>query len=366
MSTGRIVVVGATGYTGRLVAAELPAAGMPFVLSGRDAGRLERLAEEVGGAQTQLADVQEPRSLQRLVRAGDVVINCAGPFTELGEPVVRACVEAGAHYLDTTGEQRFMERTVRRYDGPARSAGVVVVNAMAFEYSLGDCAAAVAAEGLTEPLRSVDVTYAWHGGSTGASRGTQRSALRILGERGYAYTAGRLRRERTARKRRRVRLTDGKERSAVSFPFGEVLTVPRHQRVERVRGWMVVGRRTARMATLLSPVLQPLVRLATPLLDRFLGRGPEGPSLDNRQASSFLVLAEAVDAEGRERRVVVQGHDPYGLTAAIAVEGAARVLDAARSGKAGVLTPAQVLEPRAFLDGLATRGVEWREEAPSS
>ncbi|CAN5905553.1 saccharopine dehydrogenase NADP-binding domain-containing protein [soil metagenome] len=366
MSAGRIVVVGATGYTGRLVAAELPAAGMPYVLCGRDAGRLERVAAEVGGAQTQVADVQDPRSLQRLVSAGDVVINCAGPFTELGEPVVRACVEAGAHYLDTTGEQRFMERIFRRYDGAARQAGVVVVNAMAFEYALGDCAAAIAAEGLAEPLRSVDVTYAMQGGSSGASRGTQRSALRILGERGYAYTAGRLRRERTARKRRNVRLADGKVRSALSFPLGEVLTVPRHQRVERVRGWMVVGRRTARAATLLSPVLPPLVRLATPLLDRVLGRVPEGPSHGDRQASSFLVLAEAVGAEGRERRVAVQGRDPYGLTAAIAVEGAARVLDAARGGKAGVLTPAQLLEPHSFLDGLGARGVEWREESPPS
>ncbi len=369
MSTSpRIVVIGATGYTGRLVARELAAGETPFLLSGRDPERLARLAAEVGGAETQLADVTEPASLRRLLRPGDAVINCAGPFTDLGEPVVRTCTEVGAHYLDTTGEQRFMKLLFDRYDAPAREAGVVVIPSMAFDYAPGDCAAAVAAEGLEQPLRSVDVTYLWRGGPAGASRGTRRSILRIISRPGYAYERGTWRLEAVARKQRQIRLPDGTVRAGVSFPAGEVVMVPHHLQVRQVRGWGVIGRRMAPLAAALSPALPPLMRLTLPVADWVLDRTREGPSPEERRRSEFLILAEAVGANGEGRRVQVRGRDPYGLTAAITVHGALRVLERAQDPDriGGTLAPAQLLEPRTFLDWLTEQGVEWAEEPHDS
>ena len=103
-----LIVIGATGFTGRLVAHEAARTPTPVILAARDPGRLAEVAEEAGIATTQRVDVTEPSSLVRLIRPGDAVINTAGPFTELGEPVVEACIAAGAHYMDTTGEQPFM------------------------------------------------------------------------------------------------------------------------------------------------------------------------------------------------------------------------------------------------------------------
>jgi short subunit dehydrogenase-like uncharacterized protein len=97
----RITVIGATGYTGRLVAHELARGDVPFLLTGRDAERLGELAREVGGAETATVDVTSLESLQRTLRAGDVVINCAGPFSDLGEPVVAACVGVGTGHPRT-------------------------------------------------------------------------------------------------------------------------------------------------------------------------------------------------------------------------------------------------------------------------
>src|SRR5829696_6726555 len=106
---GRIVVFGATGYTGRLVSEALVGSGARPVLAARNAETLEGLAGELGGGlETQTADVGRPESLRALVERGDVLVSCVGPFNEYGDPAVEAAIDAGAHYIDSTGESRFI------------------------------------------------------------------------------------------------------------------------------------------------------------------------------------------------------------------------------------------------------------------
>jgi short subunit dehydrogenase-like uncharacterized protein len=360
----RIHLLAATGFTGRLIARELGGArGVSLLLTGRDPQKLGDLAARHPTAGAAVLDVTDEPALRRQFRPGDVVLNCAGPFTRLGEPVVRAAVAAGAHYLDTTGEQEFMRRIQERYDAPARAAGVTVVNAMAFEYALGCCAATLLSARLGGPLRSVDIVYGWRVGPGGASAGTRRSVLQVLGGRSLAYCDGAWVRERIAGRQRRVRLDAGPARTAVNFPAGEAVTLPSHLPVATVRGWIVVGRSSARLLGIIAPVLPAAVRLLQPLLDPLVALGPPGPDEAARRASRFTILAEAVTAGGESGRLILKGRDPYGLTAAIAARGALRLAgraDAsgrpgARSGSpipAGVVDPAVLMDPRSFLDGL--------------
>lgn len=357
-SSPRAVVVGATGFTGGLVTDVLSKGSLPFLLTARDPEKLGRLAERIGGAATAVVDVTEPEALGRLLRPGDAVINCAGPFSRLGEPVIDACLEAGAHYLDTTGEQAFMKRVEERFGARAAARGVAVVNAMAFEYALGDCASALAAAALAGPPRRIDVTYAWRAGASSTSRGTRESILEVIASRGWAYREGSWRREPVAREARRVRLPDGRRHAAVSFPAGEVVTVPRHVDVETVRGWIVMGRIPGTLARVSSPLLPAVVSLLKPLLRPLFRRGPEGPTDEERRSGGFTILAEATDAGGGVRSVTVGGRDPYGLTAEIVVRGARRALRPEDGREGGVLAPAQLVEPRGFLEGLGELGVE--------
>ena len=107
--SGPIAVYGATGYTGKLVAAELAEAKADFVLSGRNGEKLAALAGELGGkVRIQPAALDDPIALRTLLNDCAAVINCAGPFTLYGEPVLEAAVDTETHYLDTTGEQDFI------------------------------------------------------------------------------------------------------------------------------------------------------------------------------------------------------------------------------------------------------------------
>jgi short subunit dehydrogenase-like uncharacterized protein len=119
--SGRIVVFGATGYTGDLTARALVDRGARPVLAARDAERVSRLAAELGGLETAVADVAQPATLRDLVERGDVLVSTVGPFSRLGGPAVEAAIAAGAHYLDSTGEGAFI-RTVFERHGPAAEA----------------------------------------------------------------------------------------------------------------------------------------------------------------------------------------------------------------------------------------------------
>jgi short subunit dehydrogenase-like uncharacterized protein len=162
-----VVVFGATGVTGRRVAAYLAErageAGIRWAAAGRDAAKLERVLGEVGVAapETILADVADPGSLAALASRTRVVLNLVGPYTLYGEPVVEACLAGGAHYADLTGEMPFVRRTIDAFHDRAAGAGLKVVQAGGFEALPPDLAVLLAAETARdrwqEDLAEVDV-----------------------------------------------------------------------------------------------------------------------------------------------------------------------------------------------------------------
>ncbi len=91
----RIVVFGATGYTGRLTAEQLVAQGARPLLAGRSELRLAELAERLGGLEHRVADVDRPKSVAELLEPGDVLLSTVGPFKRWGEPAVAAAIAAG-------------------------------------------------------------------------------------------------------------------------------------------------------------------------------------------------------------------------------------------------------------------------------
>ena len=359
-SDAPVAVFGATGYTGRLIAQELRRCDVRLLLAGRDAGKLDALAAQLGGAETQVAVVGDQASLDTLARRARVLINCVGPFVDLGEPVVRAAIAAGAHYVDTTGEQPFLQAMLV-HDTWAKAQGVAVIPALAFEIALSDCGAALAAAELDE-VDGISVIYAmrFH-----ASQGTKRTALRMLQNGGLAYSAGAWIAEPPARRSLFVELPRPLGRlSAVSFPSAEVMTIPRHVPVREVRAYISVPVVAARLLSATGALVSSLARSPVARLGEWLlGSGTDGPDEATRRHDVFHI---AVDARGRRRgkpagqRIIIRGRDPYGVTAAICRQGAALLLTNGRRAS-GVLSPAMAFDPRRFLDGLAGEGVAYEE-----
>lgn len=129
-----ILVLGATGFTGRqLVHAllrQVEGRGLRIALAGR---RPEALAALQSGLPIVQADAQDDASMAKLARSGHVLLNLAGPYAELGERVIAACVAGGCHHLDLSGEVFWMRRMLHRHHQRAVDAGVLLVPACGYE-----------------------------------------------------------------------------------------------------------------------------------------------------------------------------------------------------------------------------------------
>jgi short subunit dehydrogenase-like uncharacterized protein len=151
-----VVVFGATGVTGRRVAAYLAersaATGARWAAAARDAAKLERMLGEAGvtAPETIVADVEDRSSLAEMASRARVVLNLVGPYTLYGEPVIEACVAGGAHYVDLSGEIPFVRRTIDAFDARAAEAQVKVVQVCGFESLPPDLAVLAAAEAARE------------------------------------------------------------------------------------------------------------------------------------------------------------------------------------------------------------------------
>jgi short subunit dehydrogenase-like uncharacterized protein len=356
-----VVLYGATGYTGRLVAGELHRRGIEHVLSGRDLSKLEPVGAEHGTPVRAVA-LDDEAGLRDLLADATAVINCAGPFTLAGDALVRAAIETRTHYVDSTGEQAFIQMVFERHGPSAETAGVALVPAAGFDYLPGDCISRLAAVG-HEPLQELVVAYNVDG--FGMSRGTVHSALEGMQAGGVIYDGGDWRPAPGGVFRASFDFPEPLGRQTMSrYPSGEVITVPRHTQTGRVVS--MLSTRTAvpiPVVSELMPYLQPGLELAlrTPLRD-LLHEGvrllPEGPPEDARRAATWTVVADARGEDGRTSRTLARGVDVYGLTAVILVH-AATLLSAPGYDRAGALGPAAAFDPISFLNFLGDHGVSW-------
>jgi short subunit dehydrogenase-like uncharacterized protein len=335
-----VLVYGATGLTGALVARELVARGLVPLLGGRGEARLRALADELGVPRenTVVADATHPPDVAHMVERANVVVSCAGPFTEIGEPTVAACAAHGVFYVDSTGEAPFVRMVARRYDATAVARGCALAPACAFEVALADAAAARAAQGLGEGI-ALEVAYAIDQNAT--SRGTRASMAAMLGVAGLAFEDGALREEPLGAHVRRVPFQAPMgERGVLSFGSPEVLTVPRHVPARSVRVFTSMPAAGALHAVF--PAVRAAARVAQPAL-RALLRGGKAPTDEARRRTRFQVVATARSADGRAgRRVTVTGTDPYGLSGAL-LAAAAVEMASGRVEARGMIAPTQVL-----------------------
>lgn len=369
-----VTLLGASGYTGRLVAAALDRRDVEFVAAGRDEHRVrDAVARLPTATEVRTVDATDHESLRALCRETDVLLTTVGPFLELGKPVLGAAVAEGCHYLDTTGEQAFVRWAFDAQGDAAAAAGVVCVPAFGLEFVVGDLLADLAAVELDE-VAEVHVAYAVRGAGMAASRGTRATIAALLGReggKGVAVREGRLVEEGFGEARRLAWFPRPiGPRHAAGIPGAEPILVPRH-----VAGVAEVGTYLA-LPGVLTDLGQVAARAAAVepvqrVLGRLLRLGPEGPSESRRERTRWACVAEAVaprpddataDAQPAVARAWAHGRDVYGLTGEIVALGAARLVREAPR-VTGVVAPAEAFDAAGFLDELAdAAGVVWSVE----
>lgn len=357
----RIVVFGATGYTGKLTAEAMVARGLRPVLAARNRERVEQLATELGGLPTAVADVADPASVAALVGRGDVLVSTVGPFSRWGEPAVRAAIDQGAHYLDSTGEPAFIRRVFDEF-GAAPSSSALFT-AFGYDFVPGNLAGGLALREGGDDVRRIEVGYFVTGSSFGMSGGTRASAADIFLNPAHSRRNGVLQLERGGARVRSFEVA-GKRRQAMSIGSSEAFALPRlapHlDAVDVYLGWFGPATRVLQglSATLagVSAIPGAQARLSG-LLQRTVKGSSGGPDERARAGSSSLVVAEAFDGSGRRvSQVVLDGVNAYEFTGRILAWGARQVA-AGGVQRAGALGPVDGFGLDALQAGCAEAGI---------
>src|SRR3954470_6182138 len=307
------------------------ARGMSPLLAGRNAGRLEALARELGGdLETAVADVSDPAGIGALPGKGDVIVSTVGPFLKYGQAAVAAAIQAGAHYIDSTGEPPFIREVFERHDVAARESGSGLVTAFGYDFVPGNLAGALALRDAGERAVRVDVGY-YNTGRAKPSGGTQASLMGVMLEPAFAWRDGRMQSERSA-KRYRTFDVNGRERAAVSVGgsehFGLPRVAPQLREVNAYLGWFGPGSRPMQGLSAAGSVavkVPGVANLWESLGDRLAKGGTGGPDAEARSRSGSYVVGAAYDAAGRQlAEVHLTGVDGYTLTGRTLAWGAER------------------------------------------
>lgn len=380
-----LIVFGATGFTGRLVAEYLLASQgvggeLRWALAGRSMARLEAVRDEIGAPATLrlvATDARDAAALAALARSTRVVITTVGPYQLHGEPLLAACAMAGTDYVDLCGEPAWMAAMIARHHAKAQASGARIVFSCGFDsipFDLGVLFLQTAAHRrLGAPLQRVHgLVRVMKGGFSGGTAASLLATLEAIGrDPGLARTMA-----------DPFALTPGftgpsqpDSADAEFDPLAPGWTAPfvmaaintkNVHRTNALRGHAygsdfvyaerelkgdgAVGEQRARAAARTARVRNWLLGF-TPtraLIRRFaLPQPGQGPTASQRERGRYELLFVGQAADGRTLRAVVKGdRDPgYGSTSKMISESAMCLLRDVnhQATPGGVWTPAAAM-----------------------
>lgn len=305
----KLMIYGATGYTGRMAAAHAEAAGTAIILAGRSEGLLAELSSELG-VEFRSFPLDDPAAIDANLDGVAVILNCAGPFMRTARPLMDASIRNGVHYLDTAAELDSY-RLAEQLDEQAKVADVMLMPGGGGSVAMLGSLAGHAVERVGAPRK---IRIAMHVAG-GLSRGSAISATENL----TTETLERIKGE----------LVDVAA-DIQTFDFGQGavdsfrVTLP-----DLITIWRATQ----------IPDIATFVHVTG---DGFpqgdLSKLPDGPTEAERQANRYRAVVEVTDAEGRVTRSRLDTVNGYTFTAMAAAEAGRRIL--AGEARPGFQTPA--------------------------
>ena len=338
--SGTILIYGATGYTGKLIAKVAADQGSQPILAGRDFEKVQAIAKPLGLASRSF-DLRDPNRIDAAIKDVSVVLCVAGPFSATSKPMANACLRNRVHYLDITGEIDVFEALAAR-DAEAEAQGVTLLPGVGFDVVPSDCLAAHLKRRLPDAIGLK--LYLSLGANM--SRGTAKTMIESV--------AAGTRLRRNGRLVARTRAEEGScdfgrgERPTVQVSWGDVSTAYHSTGIPNIDVQFEA-----------SPAIRRMTQTPA-FIKSFLGLGfmqsllkaqvdwlPEGPSEAARRQGQAVLVGEARNAAGRRVRSRLRTPEGYALTALTAFDAAKRV--AAGQVAKGFQTPSLAFGPDYIL-----------------
>jgi len=331
---GRVLIYGATGYTGRLIAERLRNSRRHVVVSGRTLDRVQALSAALGVAGRTIA-IDDAEALDSALDDVDVLINAASPFALTASALIESCLRTNTHYLDITGELPVFQNAFLQ-DEAARTRGIMIMPGAGFGVVASDCLA-VHVAALVPNAKYLRIAVLR---PSSFSRGTFRSALGVASSPVSIRRNGRLTLLPVGRLQRAFDFGDG-ERESVAVSWADVFTAYHSTGIRNIEAYFEAGFAARALYQLGAGVAGAMqLRPVRALIDAVAGAWPEGPSEVRRQSERCVVVAEAEDSWRQVRGARLETPDGYSFTAEAAATIAKRIIGG--DFVSGFQTPARV------------------------
>lgn len=317
-----ILLYGAYGYTGTLIAKEAQQQGIPLMLAGRNEAKLKSLSQQTGHPYrvASLEELASEENARRIFEGITVALHVAGPYVETAAPMVDSCLQAGIHYLDITGEWPVFEQ-LAAMDDAAKAANIMVLPGTGFDVVPSDCLAAFLKNQLPS---ATHLELAIHP-EGGLSHGTAVTAVVHASAGSRSRVDGELKAEKVAAHVREIHFSK-KKLMAASIPWGDIVTAWHSTGIPNIRVFAAQPPKMIRMMKLTSSFSwlmgwKPLNNL----IRRRISRSVHGPSEEILTTQQSEVWGKVWDAAGNEVEARILAPQTYALTATTALFIADRV-----------------------------------------
>ena len=335
MQTTSFLLYGANGYSGELIARFAQQYGLQPILAGRNRQAIASMAEKLN-LSFRVADLNNPSALQDVLAGITLVVNAAGPYDITAKPMIEACMQANAHYVDLNGDTDVFE-TLQQYNASARQKNIMILPGAGFDVVPTDCLALWLKNRLPD-ANHLEIAFAIIG--SGLSRGTSITTLQKLGMPGAVRKDGKLVPEPIGKRGMWIEFPESNQRSfMMSIPWGDISTAYFSTGIFNIETYTGIGKATwifLKGQILFNWLLR--TSLVHRIIRKIINSKSPGPNDDKRDKAVSLIWGKVTNPQGRSLTARMRCPEAYSLTAFTVLLIAKKILEG--NFKPGYQTPA--------------------------
>lgn len=310
MNSSNWLLYGATGFTGELIVEEAVRQGMKPVIAGRSEARIREMAEKFG-VEWKVFPLDDPQKIRAGIRGFACVLHAAGPFIHTAEPMMLACIDEGAHYLDITGEIPVFQ-IAARLGSRAEDTGIALIPGVGFDVVPTDCLARYVADA-SRGSENLEIAFA---AISNPSQGTAKSAIEMMPRGFLTRRNGELQRISAGSGGKKVRFSD-KERYVLPVSWGDLETAFHSTGIANITTYTSLSRGASMFLRALGPVMMLLFKFSPVrgLAKKFVDLFVRGPGAREQKDGRSYVYVKVSSAAGKSREAWLETIEGYVFTA---------------------------------------------------
>ena len=338
------LIYGASGYTGKITVEHAVKIGLKPTLAGRTESKVKPIADAFGLEYLIFGLDDVPLAASHLSKF-PLVLNCAGPFSRTAKPMVKACLKAGTHYLDITGEIEVFE-LVKSFHQKAGEENIIVMSGVGFDVVPTDCMAKYLHEKMPD---ATHLELAWAGLGGSISHGTMSTMVEGLGRSGAVRENGKIVTQETGKEGKIVDFGT-KQLFCMTIPWGDVSTAYHTTSIPNIKVFTGVPK-SSYNAMKLQFLFNPIVRIdfVKKQIQAYVDKNITGPTEEQRERGKSLVYGKVTNAKGDVAEARLKTAEGYKLTAEMSLIITQKIL-ADKTLKPGYHTPAELFGAKLVLE----------------